>query len=254
MPSPFPGMNPYLERADEWKMFHTQYVSAFQQHLVAQVRPKYVVRMETRVYLHEPSAAERFAGEPDIEIIRPRRPAALEDPPTAVLAPAYGTIPAWIETEKSRYLEIRDRASNQVVTVVELLSPSNKYAGPDREQYIAKRNQVLWARAHLVEIDLLRRGPRMPVEDLPRGDYCAIVGRVEEWPRVGIWAWRVRDPLPVLPVPLAGSDPDARLDLKAILDEVYDAGGYEDTIYAGPPEPRLAPDDAAWAAAFLPKP
>lgn len=131
MPSPFPGMNPYLERSGVWPMFHSQFISASQQSLTKQLRPKYIVRMETRVYIHEPSAAERFAGEPDLGISRDPR---VESSPAAATiaapAPAYGTLPAWVEVEKSRYLEIRERTSERIVTVVELLSrPADPGAG-----------------------------------------------------------------------------------------------------------------------------
>ena len=91
----------------------------------------------------------------------------------------------------------------------------------------------------------------MPVEGLPPAHYLSLVSRVVERPRVGIWAWGVRDPLPEIPVPVLEGDPDATLNMKAILDEVYDAGGYSNFIYSGPPEPRLSPDDAAWAANVL---
>lgn len=253
MPSPFPGMNPYLERAGVWPMFHSQFISVCQQSLAKQLRPKYVVRMETRVYIHEPSAAERFAGEPDLGIARaPRFEHAGAGVAVATPAPAYGTIPAWVELEKSRYLEIRDRESDRLVTLIELLSPANKYSGPDRDQYIAKRSQLLLSQAHLIEIDLLRGGPRMPVDAYPPGtQYVAVVSRVSERPKVGIWSWTLRDSLPDLPVPVADGDPDARLELRRTLDAVYDAGAYSDFIYTGPPEPRLGPDDAAWLEQFL---
>jgi hypothetical protein len=94
----------------------------------------------------------------------------------------------------------------------------------------------------------------MPPDDLPTCDYCAIVSRVEERPRAGVWPWRVRDPLPKLPIPLRAPDADAWLDLKTVVDQVYDAGGYARYTYKGPPEPRLAPDDDAWAKGFLPAP
>ena len=128
MSSPFPGMNPYLERAGVWSMFHSQFVSACQQHLSKLLRPKYIVMMETRVYIHEPSAAERFVGQPDIGISHSgQHPTRSRGSATiAVPAPSYGTIPAWVEIEKSRYLEIRERSSERIVTVLELLSPANK--------------------------------------------------------------------------------------------------------------------------------
>ena len=161
-------------------------------------------------------------------------------------------MPAGVEVEEVYRLEIRDRTGTDLVTIIELLSPTNKYSGPDREQYLTKRRLVLHSRTNFVEIDLLRGGPRLPLDGLPRCDYCALVSRVEDRPDVEIWPWRLRDPLPILPIPLGDAAPDAALDLKAALDRAYDENGYQDYIYTGLPEPRLAPDDAAWAAAFVP--
>jgi hypothetical protein len=134
---------------------------------------------------------------------------------------------------------------------VELLSPSNKYAGPDREQYLAKARQLQRSWVHFVEIDLLRGGPRMPWLDMPQCDYCVVVSRVEEWPRAGIWPIGIRDRLPEIPIPLRRGDPDARLDLQQIMHRIYDAAGYEYRIYSGPLEPALSAADAAWAEQFL---
>jgi hypothetical protein len=75
---------------------------------------------------------------------------------------------------------------------------------------------------------------------------------MEDRNQVGIWPWTVREPMPTVPIPLRGDDPPAKLDLKAVLDRVYDEQGYADFIYTGLPEPKLNADDAAWAAAFLP--
>ena len=110
-------------------------------------------------------------------------------------------------------MEIRDRQSRQLVTAVELLSPTNKRPGPDREQYLRKRRQYVQARVHLVEIDLLRNGPRLPLEDLPECDYYVLVGRSGEYPRVAVWPLRLRDSLPTIPIPLhpPDGDVDARL-------------------------------------------
>ncbi|MGH7224123.1 MAG: DUF4058 family protein, partial [Gemmataceae bacterium] len=164
----------------------------------------------------------------------------------------HGRIPVAIDVERLSFVEIRDRRDRQLVTVLELLSPSNKRQGPDREQYLAKRRQFLAGNVHLVEIDLLRGGPRMPVEDLPDCDYCIMVSRVEKRPDVGIWPVRLRERLPVIPIPLRAPDADARLDLQEALHHLYDAAGYEDYIYTGASQPPLHPDDAAWARQFLP--
>lgn len=252
MSSPFPGMNPYLERQAVWDSFHPNFIAVAHFQLSVQVRPKYFVRTESRLYIHEPPADRRFVGSSDLDIRLPTgRSGPTSGVPAAVIAPAYVTIPEPVEVQRVGYLSIRAREGDEVVTVVELLSRSNKYTGPDRDQYLTKRRELLRSPAHLVEIDLLRGGPRMPPDDLPTCDYCAVVSRVAERPRAGVWPWRLREPLPEIPIPLRDGDPDAKLNLKAVIDQVYDLGGY-DSIYDHPTEPRLAPADAAWASQFIP--
>lgn len=250
MPSPFPGMNPYLERATAWESLHSDLIGAIKAQISSQLPPEYFIRTESRVYIHEPSAERRYFATADLGITR--APTAVAGAGTALEAPARVTILDSVDVEKVRFLTIRDRDGNDLVTVIELLSPTNKYAGPDREQYLGKRREILRSRAHFVELDLLRGGPRMPPDELPTCDYCAIVSRVEERPQAGVWPWRLRDPIPLLPIPLRAPAPDATLDLKAAIDQAYDIGRYGNYIYTGPPEPRLAPDDTAWAAPFLP--
>jgi hypothetical protein len=253
MPSPFPGMNPYLEQEDVWNDFHQSFIPIAREALMRQVAPGYVVKVEEYLFIHEFSAAQRlYVGRSDVSVSRP--PSTESPPPAggAPAAPAYAHIPPAVDVERHSYLEIRDRADRQLVTVLELLSPANKYAGPDRELYLGKRRQILRSRAHLIEIDLLRGGPRMPLDDLPDCDYCVAVSRAEERPRVGVWPLRLR--LPVIPVPLRAPDPDVSLDLQELLHRVYDGAGYANYIYSGTPHPRLHPDDAAWAQQFLPPP
>jgi hypothetical protein len=157
-----------------------------------------------------------------------------------------------VDRERLSFLEIRDRDGWQLVTVIELLSPANKYAGPDREQYLAKRRELLASAVHFVEIDLLRGGPRMPMENLPECDYCVLVSRVETRPEAGVWPIRLREPLPPVRIPLRPPHADAQLDLQPVLHRIYDAAGYEDYIYRGPPHPQLNAEDAAWARQFVP--
>jgi hypothetical protein len=253
MPSPFPGMNPYLEQEDAWHDFHEQFIPYVRQVIVPQVRPNYIVKLDEHIYIHERSAAEReFLGRADVSITRGDVPAPSHQGTQVLEAPVQGRIPVAIDVERLSFVEIRDRRDRQLVTVLELLSPSNKRLGPDREQYLSKRRQLLAGNVHLVEIDLLRGGPRMPVEDLPDCDYCIVVSRVEKRPAVGIWPVRLRERLPVIPIPLRAPDADARLDLQEALNNLYDAAGYEDYIYTGAPQPPLHPDDAAWARQFLP--
>ena len=124
-------------------------------------------------------------------------------------------MPLTVDVEHLSFVEIRDRQGRDLVTVIELLSPTNKRPGPDREQYLAKRRQLLASGVHLVEIDLLRGHPRLPLDDLPPCDYYVMVSRAEERPQAGLWPLGLRDPLPPIPVPLRAADPDASLDLQA---------------------------------------
>ena len=253
MPSPFPGMNPYLEQPSVWHDFHESFLPVAREMLSAQVLPRYFVKIDEHIYIHEVTDDQRrYAGRSDLFVA----PLALGggDPAagTQVLpAPARVTAP-FVDEESQSYLQILDRETREVITVVELLSPSNKYAGPDREQYLAKWRRVLRSGAHLVEIDLLRGGPRMPWGGMPPCDYCVVVSRAGQRPHADGWPLRLRDPLPEVPVPLRAGEADARLDLKAILDHVYDAAGYGYYIYSGRPEPLLSAEDDAWAATFVP--
>jgi hypothetical protein len=138
------------------------------------------------------------------------------------------------------------------VTVIELLSPSNKQAGEDREQYLTKRREILRSAAHLVEIDLLRGWTPPPMMDRPVCDYSVVVSRAERRPLAGFWAIGLRDRLPVIPIPLRSADGDARVDLQEALHSAYDGAGYAHSIYEGMPEPALSATDLAWAERLLP--
>jgi hypothetical protein len=159
-----------------------------------------------------------------------------------------------VDVAREAYVEIRDRHSQELVTVLELLSPSNKRSGPDREQYLAKRGQILSSPAHLVEIDLLRGGEPMPSEDRPTCTYSVLVSRAEERPLAGFWPLGLRERLPAIPIPVRPPHPDATLDLQELLHRVYEEAGYEYYIYQGAPQPPLATEDAVWARPFVPPP
>ena len=154
------------------------------------------------------------------------------------------------------YVAVLDRQSGQrVVTVIEALSPANKYAGPGRASYLAKQEELLRGPVHLVEIDLLRAGPHVLAvpEHAARlaaeYDYLVCVNRGAE-PRdtFELYPRRLRERLPRLRIPLAGNDPDVVLDLQAVFEKAYEAGSYADRIhYDQPCVPSLRADDQAWA-------
>ena len=241
MPSPFPGMNPYLEQDDVWHDFHEAFVPKVRAQIAPQLAAHYIVKIDDHVYIHEPSTEPRlFAGRGDVLVS--------SHPPAQVELPV-------VDVERISYLEIRDRQDRRLVTVIELLSPANKYRSPDREQYLLKRSRLLASSVHLVEIDLLRGGPRMPfASELPECNYHALVSRMEKRPQADFWPIHLRDPLPIIPIPVREPEPDVRLDLQAVLHHVYDEACYGNYIYERAPRPALSAADAAWAKPFVPGP
>ncbi len=254
MPSPFPGMDPYIEE-QHWQGFHTRFVTVLGDALVGQVRPRYIVDVEEYVYLsRESEEREKLIG-PDVSIAEDDTgwPPASGGTATAVaLQPVIRTLPT-PKRRRQHFLTIRDRQNRNVVTVIEMLSPWNKAAGDGQNEYLSKRQNVFATHANLVEIDLLRRGVRLPtVEPLPTGDYFAFVCRRSRFPKVDVYAWTLRDKLPSIPVPLSDEDPDAVLDLQNIFSTTYDRAGYDYALkYAAEVVPPLPESDAAWAQVRL---
>ena len=253
MPSPFPGMNPYMEQESVWHDFHENFLPVAREILSAQVLPRYFVKIDEHMYVHELGQEERrLVGRGDLWVA-PLTPERGSGGTTELLeAPGEVGIPQ-IDVEGQSFLEIRDRDTRQLITVVELLSPSNKYRGPDREQYLGKTRQLLQSNVHFVEIDLLRGGPRMPWRR-PAG--VRLLRRRQPGraaPKAGAWPIRLRDRLPIIPVPLRQGDPDARLDLQEVLNRVYDAAGYHYYVYTDEPVPSLSLEDAASARQFVPR-
>lgn len=251
MASPFPGMNPYLEQNDTWQEFHNSFIIHAQAALTRQVGPNYIVKVEVRLILHELSAEERrFFGMADLGVSSQADAETTEVAGTTLEAPVQLRLPA-VEVERHLLLEIRDRRNRRVITVLELLSPANKTRGPDHDDYLGKRRQVLASPIHLVEIDLRRGGQRPSPPELPPCDYYALVSRYEDRPNVGFWPIGLRDPLPALPIPLEPPDPPVRLDLKAVLDGAYDDADYGKYIYQETPVPPLSAADETWAQAII---
>lgn len=253
MPSPFPGMNPFLEQSDCWEDFHQRFITHAADTLAGPVGPNYLVKIEVRLILHELSADERrYFGRADVGVTGTPPTDQARSGTGAIAAPFQVPLPG-VDPIRVSSIEIVDRRDRRVVTVVELLSPTNKTPGPDRDDYIRKRGLLLEQRTHLVEIDLRRGGERPHYPPLPPCAYYVLVSRWQDRPMVGVWPLGLRDPLPVIPIPLTPPDPDTPLDLQALLHRVYDAADYGKYIYSGTPEPPLSPEDAAWARQFVPR-
>lgn len=249
MPSPFPGMNPYLEQHGVWRDFHDTFLPMVRKALSPQVSPHFIVRIEEDIYVTEAGEeSPTLSGRADVAIAQSAKKKQSSERSVALLEPPEKIqLAAIVETERNIYLEIRDRHDRDLVAVIELLSPSNKRFGKDRSSYLVKRERLLASDVHFIEIDLLREGPRMDYGFEPDCDYCVLVCRADEWPEAGFWRIALRDPLPVIPIPLRPPLAEVRLDLQAILHATYDDAFYKDSIYEAEPSLPLSPADAAWA-------
>lgn len=256
MPSPFPGMNPYLEHPDVWPDFHNSYLTYAREVLNAKVGDRYFVGLEEQIYVHElPEDQWRPLGRADV---------AISDAPT-VGQPSVGNVATIDAPHKTRmveavdtvslpFLEIRDRANREVITIIEVLSPSNKRAGPDRAQYAQKRITIVHSAIGFVEIDLLRGGKRHSfAKPVPQAPYYVFVSQQADTSDGGYWPVQLRDPLPEVSIPLRQGEPSIPLDLQELLHRAYDSAGYHKVIYRRDPDPPLSPEDAAWAQQFVPR-
>ena len=262
MTNPFPGMNPYLEDRALWNDFHASVVIYIRNALQPHLRPRYVARVEERVYLE---FAEREIV-PDVTLFRRRRPDSEGGGGVAVLerecdAPIVLQVEEVPHTET--FVQIFDRQDNmRLVTVIEVLSPSNKEAHSDgRALYLRKQREILRSEVNLVEIDLLRDGEHTAAPpynllqaNAPNGwHYLVSVNCWFERAVYYLYPRRVRERLPVIPIPLLPDDKPAKLDVQAVVEQCYVDGAYADTIdyRRDPPPPAFSEDDARWIDALL---
>ena len=258
MPSPFPGMDPFIE-SQRWKDFHTTFITVIREMLMPRVRPRYVVDVEEYVYLAREDEDPDRLLEPDLALIDTDRDWVASPRSAGSAAVAIKPVLHTVSVPKrfrQAFLTIRNRESQNVVTVIELLSPWNKTAGEGQTEYLVKRSNVFCTPAHLVELDLLRGGRRLATrEPLGPADYYVFLCRKERLPRIEVYGWTLRQPLPAIPIPLAGEDPDVELDLQAAFTMTYDRGGYDYALdYRRAVEPPLEPATAEWARSLIERP
>ena len=256
MPSPFPGMDPYLETPDLWPDVHHELISQIRRALNPALRPRYVVRVELRVYVSDDDDPGGEVLIPDARIEKSKGKRAMKAKST--IAPAMAeplVVPLLIDDEiEEARLENRHRQSSSLVTVIEVLSPANKIRGArGRASFMHKREETLASAVHRVEIDLLRAGaPSLTRPPLVLSDYRILVSRATDRTKARYWPVSVRQPLPSIAIPLRDPDPDAILDLGPVLNATYDNGAYDLSIdYRKKPEPPLGREDAAWADRLL---
>ncbi len=224
--------------------------------------------MQQRVFIELPGAEREYYA--DVRVLEHhRRPpvggTAVAEPGLSTVAGNGARAPAepiviHLDTEpvSEGYIEIVDgKTGFRVITSIEVLSPANKRAGEGRRQFLQKRKDVKRSGVNVVEIDLLRGGhdalmiPREQIPPSHRTDYQACVWRAAQPCAMSVYRFPLREPLPVISIPLRPTDPDAPLDLQTGVDQCYRNGGYGVIDYSEEPEPRLEKADAAWADALL---
>jgi len=258
MPSPFPGMDPYLEDPALWPDVHHGLISEMQAVLNRQVRPKYHVRVEERVYISDENDPGRKVIIPDLRVRSADSGGApvlseSTESGTAVAEPVVLTTLIEDEIHEAR-LEVIDREQRSVVTVIDILSPTNKITGSrGRASYEQKRAEVMQSPSHFVEIDLLREGVSIQTRELlPKADYYVHVSKKEQRPKGIVWPILLPQRLPPIDVPLLAEDPDVKLDLQAVLNTAYERAAYDLEIdYRQAPDPSLPDEYREWADGLL---
>jgi hypothetical protein len=252
MPSPFPGMDSYLE-GSLWMSVHSQLASAFVRQLNPQLLPRYIALSERRHVMEMPEDSEVTVAPiyPDVAVVRSE--------PVGESRGATGTISAPLRMATLMRtpvphvtVTIRDVANRKLVAVIEVLSPTNK-RGEGYGEYVDRRERILRSSAHLIEIDLLRKGQRVPMQrKLPSVPYFVFLSRAHQRPLTEVYPIPLDQPLPQVPVPLLPGDADAQLDLQQALAVVYDECGLNYmSDYSKPPEVSLSPEQATWVDEHL---
>lgn len=252
MPCPFPGMDPYLEHPAIWPDVHQRLIVALADALGPQLRPRYRAAIEERVYVTDVEGPF-FLGRPDLAVVEvgPAASPAVQAP-AALVEPRVVQVPL-LDRIREGYLEVREIATGDVVTVVELLSPTNKHPGEGRRLYEEKRLQVLGTRTHLVEVDLLRGGEPMRMwGDGRDSHYRILISRAERRPRAELYAFNLQDAIPPFPLPLRPGDEEPVVELGPLLHALYDRAGYDLAVdYIADPVPPLEGNDTIWTDQLL---
>ncbi|GAB1543501.1 DUF4058 family protein [Scytonema sp. NUACC21] len=253
MPSPFPGMNPYLENPELWPEVHHRLISAIANAIESNLSQDYRVAIEKRVYTTVPEDAV-LIGIPNASVVSQ---SGSRQSPTTLTTPASDssiTVMLPIPQEiREGCLEIRDIATGTVIAAIEILSPTNKRPGKGRDTYEKKRNAVLESATHLVEIDLLREGtPMVMVGNVPHSHYRILVSRAQQRPRAQLYAFNLQQAIPTFPLPLKPNDAELSVDLQSLVLQIYNQARYDLAIdYHQDPIPLLHEADRTWVDVLL---
>lgn len=258
MPSPFPGMDPYLERF--WLSVHNKLITYLSDELNTRLLPADLrAEMTERVLVSSSDESYRRRILPDVYVVEDtsngggarHREAA---DATAVAEPVVFRLRDDPVVETA--LHITDLTGATLITAVEVLSASNKLPGRDRDLYLRKRDEYHAAGVSTVEIDLFRGGERtVPGIDamIPpdrQSPYLVIVHRGRRWDEWEVYPLPLRSRLPAFRIPLREDEADVAFDLQPLVDRAYANGRYP-IDYSRDPDPPWEGEDAAWAEELL---
>lgn len=247
-------MDPYLEYPAFWSSFHTRLIVAIAETIEPQLGPQYYVEVESRTYQSDDSDNELLIGIPDAIVFAGQAnlssPEESSEPRSIATQPRPEKVAVPMPLEvKERYLEVREMATDEVITVVEVLSPKNKRTGEGRSAYEKKRRLILGSQTHLVELDLLRGAEPMPILGVQLNSaYRILISRSDQRPTADLYRISLQQPLPSFPIPLKLSDAEPIVPLQEVFTRVYDRARYAGRIdYRQPvPPPKLSPTDQQW--------
>lgn len=259
MPSPFPGMDPYIEDPEIWSDFHNGLADEIRAELNATIQPRYVARLTPRVTYEEVAVTRSPTGiRPDVGIWPHQPPRGPNIQPASTFIATPEPVESSVVLEfplRLMSIEILASGTMELVTAVEILSPVNKRPSHDGyREYLRKRRELLRSAAHLIEIDLLRVGTRPPLDKpVPEAPYYISLSRADMRPNVTVWPIQFYNVLPTIPVPLAEPDADVSLDMAKAVATVYERGGYATIIdyHRQVPPPKLNEADEIWIDEYL---
>jgi len=251
-------MDPYLESPKHWSDFHARFIFTLAEAVNLQLPENYVARISEHVMSIAPTLREEGDDPvylPDVAVLGGGTNEAGTYVSTAraiasggVMTPVLMENIIFADDYVESYLHVVRLPEMDLVTVVELFSPTNKY-GEGRGIYMKKRREFLNQKVNLVELDLIRAGGRLQFgKPLPPGHYHAFVSPVDRRPQTEVYTWSVRDRLPTIPIPLRPTDKTVLVDLSIPFSAAYDAGRYRRIVdyHAAPPAPSLSSNDAEW--------
>ncbi|MFN8454115.1 MAG: DUF4058 family protein [Anaerolineae bacterium] len=257
--SPFPGMDPYLE-GEWWSEFHQTLAAQIRAQLMVLLPSSYVALLE-RYYPVDYSGLSltQRGVNPDVHILvkeavasytlaSPQVAGAITPPSLELISPIPQRVPAL-------RVGIRKMPERQLVTIIEILSPANKH-GQGYQKYLRKRYALLKTDTHLLELDLLRAGERIPLVggELPPAPYYVFLSRFTRRPRTEVWPIQLRDSLPTVPVPLLPPDPDVPLALQTAINACFELVRYHERVldyHQPPPPPPFSSTDLAWVESMV---